>query len=532
MTLPRFTRSHVAEKLVWLDGKPFRFHDYPFIKSIYNIESPEIVLKTGRQISKSTTCANLMIVDSIMIPHFKTLFISPSREQTSKFSNTRLSKIIHYSPLIRQTYVDPKLPNNVLLQILANGSEMSLSYADEDPDRVRGITADRELIDEVQDILYDEVIPVVKECMANSDYGYTIYAGTPKSMENTIEFLWKKSTQSEWIMKCEGCGRWQFVESPRSIGRTGVVCLHCDKSLNVRAGQWYEFNPQAKIKGFHISQPMMPKNNENTMRWDRILQKMETYSETKFKNEVLGISDAIGFRFLSQGELAALCEDYFVDLPLSTRVQENVRAIAGGVDWGGGSGSSEVVSRTVAWVLGLTHDYKLKTLYFKVFTEDNPNENVKEVAKIFGECGCQVVIGDAGGGAIANASLRDILGGHRMFQCQYGGGAGYDKLIRWSKQSKRYLVNRTGAIDSFMLSLKNKELIFPHVRQMAVPIADIMNEYEEVTSQSGHGGGRKVWRHAPSAPDDCLHAMIYAWLGMKVLQGDLEFYERRESDED
>jgi hypothetical protein len=80
------------------------------------------------------------------------------------------------------------------------------------------------------------------------------------------------------------------------------------------------------------------------------------------------------------------------------------------------------------------------------------------------------------------------------------------------------------------LALKNKEIIFPHVRQMAEPISDIMNEYEEVTSQGAHGGGRKVWRHAPTAPDDCLHAQIYAWLAMKVLQGDLEFYESREED--
>jgi len=531
IALPKFTRAHVAEKLVWLDGKPFRFHDYPFIKAVYNIDATEIVLKTGRQVAKSTTCANLMLVDSVAIPHFKTLFISPSREQTSKFSNTRLSKIIHYSPLIRQTFVDPKLPNNVLLQILANGSEMSLSYADEDPDRVRGITADRELIDEVQDILYDEVIPVVKECMANSDYGYTVYAGTPKSMENTIEFIWKKSTQSEWIMQCSGCNKWQFIETTKSIGRTGAICVSCGKNLDVRSGKWYDFNPKAKIKGFHISQPMLPRNNANIKRWERIIQKMETYSETKFKNEVLGISDAVGFRFLSQAELVALCEDYYVDLPLSPKVQEGIRAVVGGVDWGGGAGTEKVNSRTVAWVFGLTQDFKLKTLYFKVFSEANPADNVKQVAHIFGQCGCQIVIGDAGGGAMANSSLKDILGGHRVFQSQYGGGGGFDKMIRWSKQAKRYVVNRTGAIDSFMLALKNKEIIFPNVRQMAIPISDILNEYEELTTQGGSGGGRKIWRHAPTSPDDCLHAMIYAWLALKVLQGNIEFYEGRDEDE-
>lgn len=527
----KYTRTHVAEKLLWLDGKPFRLVDYPFFRGVYDIQVPEIVLKTGRQVAKSTCCANLMLIDSIMIPHFRTLYISPSREQTSKFSNTRLSKIIHYSPLIRNTYVNPKLPNNVLLQILANGSEMSLSYADDDPDRVRGITADRELIDEVQDILYDAVIPVVKECMANSDHGYVIYAGTPKSMENTIEYIWKNSTQSEWIMECEGCGSWQFVDSSKSIGRTGIVCVKCDKSLNPRKGKWYDFNPRAHVKGFHISQPILPKNNDVPMRWRRILEKLETYSETKFKNEVLGMSDAIGTRYISQEELIELCDpNYFVRLPLPPGMQKGIRVIAGGVDWGGGTGSADVVSRTVAWVFGLTHEFKMKTLFFKVFTEDNPAANVEEVAKIFDECGCQLVVGDAGGGAIANSMLRDRLGQQRVTQCQYGGGVGFDKLIRWSRQAKRYLVNRTASIDSFMMALKNQEVVFPHVRQMATPIQDILNEYEEMVQAGQQSGGRRVWRHAPTAPDDCLHAQIYAWLAMKIIQGDIDFYENREED--
>lgn len=535
--VPEYDQQLVDRLAVHLDTDLY-WDEVISIEDIGKQECRDIeVRSTGNFVSagvvthNSTCCANLMLVDSIMIPHFRTLYISPSREQTSKFSNTRLSKIIHYSPLIRNTYVNPKLSNNVLLQILGNGSEMSLSYADDDPDRVRGITADRELIDEVQDILYDAVIPVVKECMANSDHGYVIYAGTPKSMENTIEYIWKNSTQSEWIMKCPGCGSWQYVDSSRSIGRNGVVCVKCDKPLNPREGMWYDFNPNARVKGFHISQPILPRNNEVPMRWQRILEKLENYTETKFKNEVLGVSDSIGSRYISQDELLELCDpDYFVRLPLPPSAMKDIRIVVGGVDWGGGTGEEKVTSRTVAWVYGLTHEFKLKTLYYEVFPEDNPAANVRRVAEIFGQCGCQMVVGDAGGGAIANAMLRDHLGEHRMAQCQYGGGAGFDKLIRWSSQASRYLVNRTAAIDSYMMALKNHEIIFPNVRQMATPIQDILNEYEEMTTGSSSGSGRRLWRHAPSAPDDCLHAQIYAWLAMKVVQGDVVFYENREDD--
>lgn len=524
-----YTKSQVAQSLLWLDGRPYSLADYPFLPAIFDTGKREVLLKTSRQISKSTTCASEMITESAAHNHYRTLYVAPSKEQTSKFSNTRLSKIIHYSPLIRDHYVDASQPNNVLLQILRNGAEMALSYAWDDPDRVRGISADHEFVDEVQDILYEAVIPVIKECMSNSDFGLMTYAGTPKSMENTIEYLWQQSTRSEWIIQCESCGSWQFIETVKSIGKKGAVCLKCDKYLNVRNGKWYDFAPEAKIRGFHVSQPMLPRNNEIPSRWERILEKLETYSSTLFKNEVLGISDAIGTRFISEEELVAMCEDYYVDLPIPASVLRNVKLIVGGVDWAGNAEGYK--SRTVAWVWGLMPDYRLKTLYYKIFPEANAIETVNEVAEIFNKCNCRYVIGDAGEGAVANSDLRNKLGAHRVGQAQYGGGAGFTRLIAWSKQGTRFLVNRTAAIDSYMLWLKKQGVIFPNVRQMATPIQDILNEYEE-TTKSGQGGtSRKVWRHAPTAPDDCLHAQIFGWLALKVVQGDLEFYERRSPEE-
>lgn len=522
--LGKFTKSFIAERLFWLDGKPYSLHDYPFMRAIFDTGAPEVLMMTSRQISKSTSEACLMIGESIARAHFRTLYVAPLREQTSRFSNTRLSKIIHYSPLIRKFYVDPSLPNNVLLQILKNGSEMSLSYAWDDPDRIRSITADHEYIDEVQDILYEAVIPVIKECMGNSDYGYMTYAGTPKTMENTIEYLWQQSTKSEWIMKCEHCGSWQFVDSVRSIGKYGIICVKCKGSLNPRFGQWYDFVPNAKIKGFHISQLIMPRNNEMRSRWERILTKLETYSETKFKNEVLGVSDAVGSRLITQEELLSLCEEYFVDLPPARSVMHNVRAVVAGVDWAGNGDGYK--SRTVVWVWGLMPDYRLKTIYYRVFPEGNSVQDVEEVARILDTLNVRYVIGDAGEGAVPNSILRDKLGTHRVGQAQYGGGAGFTSLIRWNKQGTKYLINRSAAIDSFMLQLKRRAVIYPNPRQMATPIQDILAEYETTTTAPG-GATKKVWLHAPTNPDDCLHAQIFGWLAMKVLQGDIELYERQ-----
>ena len=486
-----------------------------------SVANTESFVAEGLVTHNSTYCANLMIIDSIRIPHFKTLYLTPTREQTSKFSNTRLTKTIHYSPHIRKNYIDTSLPNNVLLQVLKNGSLMVLTYAMDDPDRVRGNTSDRNLCDEVQDIHYEAVIPVVKECAAVSKYAYMAYCGTPKSMENTIEHLWQRSSKSEWIMKCDGCGAHQFIDSARSICKHGVICIKCGRRLNVREGFWYDFAKNMRIKGFHVSQPMLPVNNEHQERWDRILDKLESYSESKFKNEVLGVSDAIGTRFISQDELLAMCHDYYIpeSPPISQDLLDDCRFISGGVDWSGGG--SEYLSRTVAWVFGYTNDSRYRTLYFKIFPSDNPIANVEEVAKIFNQCRCDIVVGDAGEGAVANSHLMRALGAHRMFQVQYGS---FFKLLKWNKKD-RYLVDRTAAIDSFMLVLKHQGAIYPNAAQMAIPMQDILNEYEESTMTGQGGVSRKVWRHAPSAPDDCLHAQVFAWLAMKVARQDLELYD-------
>jgi hypothetical protein len=520
-SIGKYLRSHIAESLLYLDGHPFSLKDYPFFRAVYDMQVPEMLLKTGRQVAKSSSCANLMITNSICRPHFKTLYISPTKEQTSTFSNTRLTKIIQHSPHVRNLFVDNNATNNVLLIILRNGSECILSYACDDADRVRGKTSDCNFIDEVQDVEFEAVIPIVNECMANSAWGHTIYAGTPKSLENTIEFLWQKSSQSEWILQCEGCKKRQFVQTKRSLGKHGVICLHCGKLLNVRNGFWYDFNPKARMKGFHVSQPLLPLNNENPARWQRLLDKMEMYSESRFNNECLGISDARGSRLISLEELEALCEDYYVELPIQPDTLKNVRAVVGGVDWTGQG--QDFKSRTVAWVFGLTNDFRLKTLYFEILKGENAIEDVNRVTQIFGECGCQVIVGDAGGNPLANSIMRDKLGAHRTFQCAYGSYNG--KLIRWNRKD-RYLIDRTAAIDSFMLRIKRKEIIFPSLQQMATPIGDILNLFEEQTQPGSKTGGRRVWRHMATAPDDCLQSMVFAWLASKILQGEIELYER------
>jgi hypothetical protein len=115
---------------------------------------------------------------------------------------------------------------------------------------------------------------------------------------------------------------------------------------------------------------MLPRNIEFPGRWKRILEKMDRYSDTRFKNEVLGISDSLGARLVSKEELEVLCEDY--DIFRKPSFNENFSHVVAGIDWSGGG--TEGVSRTVLWIWGVTSDHRLKTLYFRIYPVTNPQD--------------------------------------------------------------------------------------------------------------------------------------------------------------
>jgi hypothetical protein len=292
-----------------------------------------------------------------------------------------------------------------------------------------------------------------------------------------------------------------------------------------------------RIKGFHVPQVILPKNVPTSMpsdfknqevaqaRWRRIIEKHAVYPISKFKNEVMGVSDAIGTRLLSKEELESMCEEYDIqDYPAHNLLLTDLRAVVAGVDWSGGGTTG--ASRSVLWIWGITgggteHSFKLKTLYFKIYPETNPISGgvIDHIVDMCGRFNVQLIFGDAGEGALANSNLRERLGPHRAMQVQYrgvssAGGGGNSRPFYWNKID-RFLAERTTMIDHYFMFIKRRGVIFPNLRCMQIPIRDLLNEYEEVTLQ-----GRKVWRHAPSQPDDCLHAQVFGWMAAKMMTMD------------
>ena len=527
MTVDRATLSQVAEAWVRLDGKPFRLDDWPMHKAFYDGRYRRTLFKTSRQVAKSTTLANFSIIECSLIPFFSTMFVSPSKEQTTRFSNSRVGKTMMYSPILKENFLHTELADRVFHKQFTNGAEMLFTYGCDDADRLRGPSTDRNMYDEVQDILYDPVITVGNETMSESNYAYETYAGTPKTMENTIQFLWDLSTQTEWVMKCSACGKYSFIDSERAMGKDGPICVKCSAYLNPFLGQWVDMQPKKTLKGFHISQLIMPKNVPLSMvnrpveykhaqrRWQRIKQKYEESPISLFRNEVLGVSDAIGSRLISLEELEALCVGpELVAYPQSAKLRGYSKYVAG-IDWSGGGTTG--VSRTVLWVWGQrATDSKLCCVTYKIYPGMNPVQAHEDIAHICKLYGVSMAVGDAGEGALANDLLRKSLGHHKVTQVQYGS---FKTALQFNGLD-RYHGDRTTLIDNFFMLLKKKEVEFGPLLEMKPALDDMMNEFEEVTTQ-----GKKVWRHFPQKSDDCLHAALFGWIAWKVLHGDMKFWQ-------
>jgi len=381
--------------LLRLKGRPYRLDDYFPFEPFFRTRLPRsVLLKTGRQVSKSTSLAAQGVVFSNSVPYFSTLYVTPLFEMVRRFSHNYVRQFIEDSP-VRRLFVGARTMNSVLQRTFLNGSAMYFSYAFLDAERTRGIPADKNVVDEVQDMNYD-FLQIIHETLSGSPYNLRQYAGTPKSLDNTVEKLWQDSSQAEWVIRCRhaGCRHWNVPAAEwdlldmigpwhRDISERcpGVICARCRRPLDPRTGRWVHRFPERRWTqaGYHVPQIIMPMHYASQEKWDVLVGKMNGRggtSPTTFFNEVCGESHDYGAKLVTLTELRAACV-----LPWRCDAEEARRHVDRyvhrvlAVDWGGGGGTvrsaaarsgeqkRERTSFTVLAVLGFTPDGKVDVVW-------------------------------------------------------------------------------------------------------------------------------------------------------------------------
>lgn len=370
--------------LLNLNGKPYDLNNhYPF-QPLFRCLSPKNqVWCTGRQVSKSTSLAAHGVVIANAVPYFKTLFITPLYEQIRRFSNNYVRPFIDQSP-VKSLWSGSSTENSVLQRSFKNNSMMIFSFALLDADRVRGVSADRVAIDEVQDMDPDH-IPIIQETMSYSRYAISSYTGTPKSLDNPIYGLYKRSSQAEWFIPCPHCKHWNIPSKDHDLDAMigpyhddisekcpATVCAKCQKPVNPRTGRWVHRYPDRRwqFAGYHVPQIILPLHFSDPEKWSTLLLKREGFgnmTQAQFYNEVMGESIDSGQKLVTETDLKKACTlPWQNDKTPAPEATKNImhythRILA--IDWGGGGEAG--VSFTVLTVLGYRPDGTIDVIWAK-----------------------------------------------------------------------------------------------------------------------------------------------------------------------
>lgn len=491
--------------------KQFSFLERRYLKPVYDTTSPRVLLKCGRQVEKSTYLGNRLLALTCIQPSFTSLYVSPTNEQTKTFSNDRIREPLDTSVRL-QAWTNSSLSQNVFRKKFINRSQIVMRYAFLNADRVRGIPADLVCIDEIQDILTDN-IPVIEECISHSAFKFKLYAGTPKSLDNTIEGLWiDESTQNEWVVPCDSCGggdyrHWNIL-SEENIGRHSLICNKCKKQIYPMHpdAQWASLNPNPRVPypmdGYRVPQIMVP-----WMPWDDILNKQMTYSRAKFHNEVLGESYDSGTRPLTRQDVEANCSESLSLHPAQIRNQIakcTGKVVYMGIDWGTGENTFTVIT------IGVYYDSHFSIVYARRCEgpDSEPDRQIQIIDELIAAWRVQFVGCDYGGGFDRNDKLIRKYGIQKIFKYQYSTITG--AKVKWEQGLSRYLVNRTEVMSDIFNAIKRKNIFrFPKWADWEKPFAqDMLNIFSEYSEE------RKMneYKKSRAVTDDTFHSLLLCFL--------------------
>ena len=259
--------------------------------------------------------------------------------------------------------------------------------------------------------LDSEFIPIIRETMSASKWGIQQYTGTPKTLDNTLEGLWQRSSMAEWVIPCRNCkyenvpamdydldammGPWHDQISEQC---PATICAKCQRPIFPRDGMWYHANPEKVgfFSGYHVPQIIMPMHYADKSKWALLLGKREGAFNTPvnvFYNEVCGESYDTGAKLVTKTDImaAATLHENNEEEAMKTISQYRYRVL--GIDWGGGG--VEQTSFTTYAVCGIKNDGTIDVIYgFRSLTPFDREREARIALDIIGKFKCQLLTHD------------------------------------------------------------------------------------------------------------------------------------------
>jgi hypothetical protein len=462
--------------------------------------------------------------------NYKMLYVAPQEMSTKYFSSNYVSNCFD-SPNLKKIFVKGWQKNDVYEKIFADtGSAVLFKYAKEDATRCRGPATDHNIHDEVQDMLFD-VLPIISETMALSKYKREFYAGTPLTTDNTINELWKKSTQLEWATKCLGCNHWNMLtienDPIKMVRPLGLSCSKCSKILDTTQGVWVStaLNPdKTDLVGYHLAQPILPHFNQTKKEWDKVYKKVTdgSYGNHQIFNEVFGLAYDVGSKPITKEELKELCvlgpiRNDYGELNIFTKNRTTYKKITTGVDWG----VNMITSRTACVHGAVRSDGLYEVFDSKIYDTNDYEGHIVDIAAQSNFVN-SAIAADGGPDPIRSHKLGELTNPSRILIVRYGNG----KLVQsydlpkgapdW--KSARWVLHRSDCLSFTFRMLKGGKILFPAYSEMEKCMDDILSEFIEV--KEGALVKELMYSHSPTKADDYLHALTFALITAYTAIGD------------
>ncbi|MBT4359795.1 MAG: hypothetical protein HOD11_02375, partial [Candidatus Marinimicrobia bacterium] len=365
------------------NGAPFRFEGREYLEPIYNHKHRYLVILASRQAEKSSFIAKDMLADAILNKNDSLLYVTAQQRQSDEFVHRKINRQFELSPELAQEYLGAGTIDNVRDKMLSNGTTLSFRAIGQNADSARGIPARKIFFDETQSILSDN-IPVVTECAQSyPETSAYVFTGTPLSTKNVLSQKYYETKQYEWIITCTHCNKANPPLGMEHIDpkKLYLFCSYCGKEMKALSGEWVAMNPDSKLAGYRISRLMTPACTWRTAANDGVLDKLNTYSEAAFYQEVLGLPYDSGTLPISEEEVFACCDERdFID-PMNPGPNLLIRPLFAAIDWAWNLKEGGRAFTIMA--IGIFNNNRIEILYVKRFSGlryHNPDTVLNEIA--------------------------------------------------------------------------------------------------------------------------------------------------------
>lgn len=287
-----------------VDARPFSLQGREFVRQIIRDNSPEIVCPKAAQMCYTVTAITITLHRTTE-RKWNGLYLLPLKTGAIPFVQGRIDTVIESNPLLGEKFgsVDNRLHKQTVegVNLYVRGTNIERELHE--------VPVDFQIWDE-RDRMVEENLDIARHRMDGSEIRRLMILSTPTVEGYGVyaEDAWDDSDQHRWEVPCPGCNRYQVLNfEDTNIGHSNlkmgdkpdecvVECAYCHREISDtdriemnEFGRWTAFQPDGRLRGYHISQLNSPTQPLYEIVRDYFLGQRDIRKLKAFWNQNMGM---------------------------------------------------------------------------------------------------------------------------------------------------------------------------------------------------------------------------------------------------